>query len=285
MKDGRAVKLAFAAYAGGWDEHPLSVIPRVKALGFDGIEIGVGVDRPRNQLTIRRALEDAGLFVVCGTGYPPGLDPLSDSSSARTGAAAYLKACAKSAARVGATCLAGFTHSTIARPPLGADRRRLIGRSASVLRDAARYAAGFGVTIVVETINRYESCIVNTAAEAVALCELTGEPNVGVHLDTFHMMIEEEDFRRAIRTALPRLRHFHFAENTRGLLGSGLTPWREIIATLVRGRYRGTIAIEAFEDASPAFRHALCLWREPEGTTAERIAQGLQYCRRIERGI
>jgi D-psicose/D-tagatose/L-ribulose 3-epimerase len=91
----------------------------------------------------------------------------------------------------------------------------------SGIREVAKEARGKGVTIAVEVVNRFESNLLNTAAQAIRFVDAVGEDNVGIHLDTFHMHIEEADAAAAIRACGSRLRYFHVNENHRGYLDAG----------------------------------------------------------------
>ena len=99
-----------------------------------------------------------------------------------------------------------------------------LSRFAECLRDVDRYAQDYGLRLGIEPINRYEAYLVNTAEQARALADLVDEPNVGVHLDTFHMNIEEKSFSDAVRKAGSKLIHLHVIENDRGIPGSGHLP-------------------------------------------------------------
>jgi len=140
------------------------------------------------------------------------------------------------------------------------------GRANAVeaLRELSDNAAREGVTIGLEVVNRYESNIVNTAEEALAFVEDVGSDNLKVHLDTYHMNIEEPGFAAAIERCGDRLGYFHVGESHRGALGTGSVDFGEAFRALERIGYDGTITFESFSSAvvSPALTIALCIWRE-----------------------
>src|SRR5581483_6378752 len=96
------------------------------------------------------------------------------------------------------------------------------------IRGAAQRAARHGIRLAVEPLNRYETDLVNTVEQALALCANVGEENVGLLLDTYHLNIEEKSLGDSIRAAGPRLFHVHACEHDRGTLGSGHVPWAEV---------------------------------------------------------
>lgn len=86
----------------------------------------------------------------------------------------------------------GVLYSQLAKYPAPATAR---GRANSmeVLRRVAERAAGLGIRLGLEVVNRYETNVLNTAGQALAYLDELDHPNVGVHLDSDHMNIEESD--------------------------------------------------------------------------------------------
>jgi sugar phosphate isomerase/epimerase len=126
-------------------------------------------------------------------------------------------------------------------------------------------AAERGVKVFVEVINRYETNIFTTVAETLEFLDSRGIPNCFIHLDTFHMNIEETDACAAIRAAGKRLGYFHVADNTRRYPGSGALDFVPVFGALKEAGYRGFVSVE-------------CLpW--PDGkTAAERAIDHLKAC-------
>jgi D-psicose/D-tagatose/L-ribulose 3-epimerase len=134
-----------------------------------------------------------------------------------------------------------------------------------VLGKLAESAAESGITLGLESVNRYESNLLNTVEQTRAFAEATGAANVVVHLDTYHMNIEEDDLVAAIERAGDRLGYVHIGESHRGYLGSGSIDFDRVFGALVAAGYAGPIAFESFSSAvlSEAFVTALALWRRP----------------------
>jgi D-psicose/D-tagatose/L-ribulose 3-epimerase len=150
------------------------------------------------------------------------------------------------------------------------------------MREAARYASDHGVTLGIEAINRYETFLINTAEQALTLRERIGEPNVKVHLDAYHMNIEECNFYDPTKLAAPQLCHFHLSESHRGTPGTGTVNWDEIYRALGEARYTGIVGLESFESVSPAMAAATCMWRSLAESSDQLLSDGLKHLKSLE---
>src|SRR5690606_7931607 len=130
--------------------------------------------------------------------------------------------------------------------PVEADRRAEWRRSVERLGRVAQVAAGHGVKLGLEPINRFETDMVNTAADALRMVKEIGSEHVGISLDSFHMNIEEVDFCAAIETAGDRLLHLQVSDSHRGIPGEGNSDWAGLREGLRRIGYDGRVSIESF---------------------------------------
>lgn len=181
------------------------------------------------------------------------------------------------AATIGAGYVGGVTHSAMHRylaPPTAQGRASAVRTLRTVARDAARV----GIVIGVEYVNRYESNLLNTAAQARAFVDEIGEGNVVVHVDTFHAASEERHVADAVAAAGDRLGYVHASENHRGALGTGSLDWQGFLTALLAGGYRGPITVESFSSAvvGPGPSVDIALWRsqwdDPDAVAATSIA-------------
>ena len=119
------------------------------------------------------------------------------------------------------------------------------------------------MVLTLEVVNRYESNLVNTAADAVRLLEMIGLDNVKVHLDTFHMNIEEDSMIGALETALPYLGYFEIDQNHRGLLSRGTIDFSPLLQRLKASAYDQLVGVEAFSSAisHPDIAAGVAGWR------------------------
>jgi D-psicose/D-tagatose/L-ribulose 3-epimerase len=129
------------------------------------------------------------------------------------------------------------------------------------LREAGRRAAGEGVILAIEVLNRFETHFVNTTDDALQLLQAVGHPSVRLHLDTFHMSIEEKHLAAALRRGASYLAHLHAAENDRGSVGSGHVDWEGVRDALTDSAYDGWVVAETFTSKIPEIAAATAVWR------------------------
>jgi sugar phosphate isomerase/epimerase len=134
--------------------------------------------------------------------------------------------------------------------PKGGDREKYLDRLAKNLRILAAYGADRGVPLNLEVINRYETNILNTAEETLSFLDTHALNNCFVHLDSFHMGIEETDMSAAIGRCGSRIGYVHLADNTRGYPGSGSFDFRGILGALDEAGYGGWLSVECLPDPS-----------------------------------
>jgi len=139
-----------------------------------------------------------------------------------------------------------------------------IAHSVEIIRRLGERAAASGITLGLEVVNRYETNVLNTAAQGVAFCRRVGLPNVRVHLDCYHMNIEEADLAAAITETGDYLGYFHTGDSNRGYLGSGSIDFSRIFRALASIGYDGPITYESFSAkvVGQPTEGILGIWRE-----------------------
>ncbi len=256
-----------------------ALAPKVRALGFDVLELAIEGTDAIDVAAARAALDAAGLgSVVCGA-FGPNRNLCSDDPAIRANAAAYLRWCIDAAVGVGATVVAGPMYSAVGKARLSDPAARQAERELAVagVAEAADYAAARGVKLALEMLNRFETDMLNIVEQGLAFIDATGRANVGLHLDTFHMHLEEKSSAAAIRLAGDRIFHFHACENDRGTPGSGQVRWDEIAPALRDVRYAGPVVIESFTPDVQEIARAVCIWREIAPSQDALAADGLRF--------
>lgn len=149
------------------------------------------------------------------------------------------------------------------------------------MREVAEYARQqCDVLIGVEVLNRFESHFLNTADDGVRFIKDVGLPNVKVHLDTFHMIREEDDMAGAIRACGADLGYFHACGSHRGVPGRDLVPWKETFTALKESGYSGPVTIESFHpDLSIAPKVAV--WRDFASSPEALATEGLAFLKKL----
>jgi D-psicose/D-tagatose/L-ribulose 3-epimerase len=143
------------------------------------------------------------------------------------------------------------------------------------LKVLAEYAAAKGVTLCVEPLNRFETDFLNTTDKGLKLVKAVGSPAVKLHLDTFHMNIEEKNQAAAILKAGKHLAHFHACGSDRGTPGGDHIDWKPIVAALKKIGYKGDVVIESFTTDVKVIARAAAIWRKIEPNRNDIAVKGL----------
>jgi D-psicose/D-tagatose/L-ribulose 3-epimerase len=233
-------------WEGGWShEEAARAIGKTAELGFDLIEIPALDPSSIDVEFTRREIERAGIGVTLSLGLDAQTDISSgDPEKIRLGEARLLNV-VSIARDLGATHVCGILYSAFQKyftPPTAEG----IAGAVDVLGRVCEEAAQSGMVIGLEVVNRYETNVINTAAQAVELCKRIGAPNVKVHLDCYHMNIEEADIEQAIVETGDLLGYFHTGDSHRGYLGTGSVNFEKVFRGLVRAGYQGPITFESF---------------------------------------
>lgn len=248
-------------WAAEFGDAQLPLLPKLKASGFDGIEVSLFRPADFRARDIRRAAEANHLEVTICSVLVQGLSLISDDESVRRKTQAHLKEAIKSGAEAGAALIAGPLYSPVGYLP---GRRRSDDewkRAVEGYQMLGDTLSSHGVTLAVEPLNRFETYFLNTAADAAALAKAVGHPNVGILFDTFHANIEEKNIAAALDVCKEVLVHVHISENDRSTPGKGGVDWRETWAGLKKIRYGGMLVVEAFGQGLPGLAAATKIWR------------------------
>jgi len=262
-----------------WSNDTLALIDRVAGLGLDAIEIPMRDHAAIDPPAIKERLAGAGIDVVCCVALPQEADITSSDATLRAAGIHFLKVTVAKAAELGSKIVTGVIYAPWNKMAGRGPTQDELNHSADSLREVARYAQERGVRLGVEAVNRYETYLVNTAEQARSFVNLIGEPNVGIHLDTFHMNIEEKNIADAVRTVGSQLFHLHVIENDRGTPGTGHVAWDPLFATLAEIKYTGFGGIETFLVLQPQLANLIRIWRKlaPDGDTL--VREGLAFLR------
>jgi D-psicose/D-tagatose/L-ribulose 3-epimerase len=248
----------------GWShEQCARAIGKTAELGYDIIEAPALDPSVFDVDFTRRELEKAGVGITFSLGLDAATDISDgDPEKARLGER-RLRDIVSVARDLNGTHICGIIYSAFQKysvPPTAAG----VARSVEVLQRVAEEAAKSNITLGLEVVNRYESNVLNTAAQAVEMCKRIGAPNVKVHLDCYHMNIEEADVATAIVETGPLLGYFHTGDSNRGYLGTGSIDFKRIFRALVQANYQGPITFESFSSrvVGQPLEGILGIWRD-----------------------
>lgn len=246
-----------------------------KHYGVDFIEIALLQPARVDPDHTRALLETNGLRAVCSLGLP------EDCWASRhpEKAAEYLIFAMDQTKACGAEALSGVTFGGIGErtglPPTEAEYDNV----ARALSRAAAHAKKIGLLFGIEPVNRYENHLINTGWQAVDMIHRIGADNVFVHLDTYHMNIEEKGAGNGILDARDFIRYIHLSESDRGTPGEGTCDWDEIFATLAAIGFKGGLAMESFINMPPEIAFGLSVWRPVAESHDEVMSKGLPFLR------
>jgi D-psicose/D-tagatose/L-ribulose 3-epimerase len=264
-----------------WSYQSVPLIERAYRLGFDLLDIPVRTLNEQDVVATRSNLETLGMRAVAVAGVGAPYDLSADDHSVRQRTLEYLKMLVRNANGIGAEVLAGVYYGSIGKLVGRGPIDRELDRIAASLKELAIFAEDHRVKLALEPVSRYETYLLNTVEQGLAMVDRIGEANVGLLLDTYHMNIEEKDFYRAIVTAGDRLFHLHASENDRGIPGTGLVRWGCVFRALRDIDYEGGLSIESFVTTVPEIAASTCVWRTlaPDGDTLAR--EGLAFLRKM----
>lgn len=248
-------------------------IKKTAETGFDVIEILLPNSMDFDARTVKRQLRENNLEVACSLNLPK---EAHIPFYPKVALALMQKALDKTAA-LDANFLGGVLHAGIgvfSGNPLTEQEKEII---TDVWGQAAAYAGKLGITIGIEPINRYESYVCNTAANVRELIEKTGVTNLALHLDTFHMNIEETNFYDPVTASGTLLKHIHITESNRGMPGEGTVNWDELFAALRAIDFEGNLVLENFSSSVPGMQQAVSLWQKSPHNAQELAEGSLQF--------
>lgn len=257
------------------EHYPL--LAKLKAAGFDGVEIPVFGGTPADYKPLRAELDKNGLKCTTVTILTAETNAVSPDAGVRLRAVEWLKNVVDINHTLGAETVCGPYHSAIGvfsgTGPTADEKKR----SADVLRQAAEHAKQANLMLAIEYLNRFECYMLTTAKDAVDLVKAVDHPNFRTMYDTFHANIEEKSQASAIRTVAPVLAHVHISENDRGTPGTGQVNWDSAFGALKEIRYDGWMVIEAFGRALPDLAAATKVWRDLFPSPDEVYTKGLAF--------
>jgi D-psicose/D-tagatose/L-ribulose 3-epimerase len=281
------MKLGISAFAwtSKFSSSHLRLIPAVKEMGFDGLEIAMfdPSDLAISDLRSEFSANDLDC-TVCAI-LPPGVNPISPDRAARKYAASHLVRCIEATAEMGATVIGGPLYAPIGYLPDHRPTPDEWSWAIEAFQSLGEVLDSHDVSLCIEPVNRSETFLLRTAKEAKHLCETINHPRVGVTIDTFHANIEERNIADAMVSLGPLLKHVHISENDRSLLGTGHVDFQAIISALNSSGYNGYLMIEGFGFSPDETNGPGVLWADRSVSPEEIAMSGARYLRSILRDL
>ena len=270
-------------YTSPFTTESVKLFPKFKKWGFETVEIPVEAPEHIDPAKVKAAADKAGLAIgsICAC-MGPGRDFRGTAEEQAT-AMTYCKALVDQAAIMGCPRLIGPIYSVVGKADAVEPEQQKVEFALVVknLKVLAAYAATKGITLCIEPLNRFETDFLNTTDKGLALIKAVGAKNVVLHLDTFHMNIEEKNQAAAIIKAGKTLGHFHACGSDRGTPGGDHIDWKPIVAALKKIGYQGDVVIESFTTDVKVIARAAAIWRKIEPKRDDIAVKGLANLKRL----
>ncbi|MEY3926526.1 MAG: hypothetical protein RIS16_477 [Actinomycetota bacterium] len=262
-----AKQIEFGGHALVWvgDWSPSSARAAISSAarnGYDYIELAIFDPWNFDTKLTKDLLQEYGLRAHASLGLSAKTDVTSTDPSIVAKGDELLRKVTDVLHEIGGTELCGVIFSALAKYPTPATKENR-NNSIKAMQRLADYAADKGINIDLEVVNRYETNIMNTGLEGLAFLDEVNRPNAYLHLDTYHMNIEEDGMQKSVLAAGDRLGYVHIGESHRGYLGTGTVDFDSFFAALKKINYKGPITFESFSSAvvDPSLSNTLCVWR------------------------
>jgi D-psicose/D-tagatose/L-ribulose 3-epimerase len=265
-------------YVSPFTTESVKLFPKFKKWGFETVEIPVESPEHIDPVKVKAAAGKAGLAIgsICAC-MGPGRD-FRGSAEDQKAATTYVSTLIDQAAEMGCPSVIGPIYSVVGR--IGAhddkEQKQHFATVVKNLKPLAKHAEKKGVTLCIEPLNRFETDFLNTCEKGLKLLKAVGSPAVKLHLDTFHMNIEEKNQAAAIVKAGKHLAHFHACGSDRGTPGGDHIDWKPIVNALRKIKYKGDVVIESFTTDVKVIARAAAIWRKIEPKRDDIAVKGLK---------
>lgn len=237
-------------------------VRKTQEAGFDLIEFPLMDPFSFDVATAKSALAESGLVASASLGLSEATDVSSEDPTVVKAGEELLNRALDVVAELGGTDFCGVVYSAMKKYMEPVTERGLDNSKSAIGRIADR-AAGLGINVSLEVVNRYETNVLNTGKQALGYLKDVNRGNLGIHLDTYHMNIEESDMFSPVLDTAEVLRYVHIGESHRGYLGTGNVDFDNFFKALGRIGYDGPVVFESFSSAvvAPDLSRMLGIWR------------------------
>lgn len=265
----------------------IALFPKISEMGFDLVEIPIEDPELINGPLVKQALLDNGLkAVVCGA-FGPTKDLTHEDPAVHDNCFRYLEKCFELCNLWEVDFMAGPMYAAVGKARMLSPEQRKLEWDLAVrnIQKVCTMAGDHGLSIALEPLNRFESDMINTAADVMRFIADVNHSSAKVLLDGFHMTIEEGNIEEAIKTVGNKLIHVQVSENHRGIPGTGLTPWNDMARGLKSIGYKGAMVIESFTPEIKELAAAVCIWKNLAIDQDEFASKGIEFLKKTFAGI
>ena len=258
----------------GWEaKNADAELPPLKELGIGVVELPLLRPAEFDAKGTRKAFEKHGMGVTCSLGLPHHLDPTRDLKACTD----FLDHALNVAAEAGSKILSGVTFGSIGKTSGGPRTDAEYDAMCMMISHAASTSKSLDLRLGLDPCNRYETHLLNTGQQTVDALNRIGADNTFVHLDTYHMNIEEVSMYQSCLDAGSRLEYIHLSESNRGVPGRGCLKWEDTFAGLKAVDFRGTMTLESFIYVDDDIAGGLALWRPVTDQPGDILKVGIPF--------
>ena len=263
----------------GFTDSDLALIYEFKSYGADVVELAIVEPSKVSVPKLKAALVESGLErpIICGA-FGPGRDLRGGPEEVAT-SFTYIEDLIDLAVVLDSKIVCGPMYSETGRSGAhtAQEREAQLTQIAEALKPLCAKAESYGIVLAIEPLNRFETDCINTLEQGVALIKQVDSPALKLHIDTFHMHIEEDDSASAIIKYGPYIAHVHASASHRGLLGEDQVDWKGVLGALQKIAYKGDIVIESFSEGNKTIARAAAIWRRLYDSPKQLAVEGINF--------
>jgi D-psicose/D-tagatose/L-ribulose 3-epimerase len=267
-------------WSGDLTDELLPVLEKLKAMGYDGVELPIFAPDVDKFTRWGKRLDDLGLERTAVTIRGAADNPISPDAKIRAAGVAATRQILECCQAVGAQTLCGPYHSAIGEFSGAGPTADEWKWGVDSMRQTAEHAKSSGVMLGIEYLNRFECYLLNCAADTVRFVKEVNHPSCRMMYDTFHANIEEKSSAEAIRIAAPYTVHVHISENDRSTPGQGGVNWDANFRALKETGYDGWMVVEAFGLSLPEIAAATKIWRRMYSSEEQLARDSLAFMKK-----
>ena len=272
-------------FTDSFDENKVDLIKKAGDLGFDGVEISFGNPEDFPIKAVKKVLEQNRMEINFAVGLGPDTNSISPDQKIRKAGVELLKKAVDTAYETtGGNCVIGgpnyaaWLYQT-GKSPSDDEWKWAVEN----YRQVCDYAALKNISIAAEVLNRFETYLFNTLADASKFCSDVGASNALVQPDTYHMNMEEKSWGDSIRKAGKKIKYMHVIESDRGIVGTGLIDWKEVFTALKDINFDGWLTVEGFTRDSEIVAGLTRIWRDPAASAEDLASLSLKALKEYEK--
>lgn len=254
-----------------------NLFSQIKRMGFDGVEIPLNDPDTFNVHEIKKALNNCGLEMLFTGVFGSSRDLISDDTILRKNAFDYIRKSIEIVSSSGTDVFSGPMYSSVGKLIGRGRTQKEWERCINQLKELGKISSDNGITLAIEILNRFEVYFLNTAEDAKKLLDEVNSLAVKVHIDSFHMHIEEKNIYSAVHSLGDYVYHVHCSENDRGIPGSGQVDWGGFFKALKNIGYDRWLVIESFVPGVKEIAKAASIWRDIAPDSDTLAQKGLSF--------